>query len=333
MNILEKSEPYLTTHPIELLYKEYLNEIDISTGTKELYQTVLKQYTSFLVEKNITYATTIDVKQYIEMKRNQGYSSKWMYHQIGTIKRFYRYLSENQPRLGLPVVYLEDITVAIPSEHATNKEKKRVLSLEDTRKLLYHLKSSRKYIWQYRDYAMFYLMITTGLRSIEIRRARRKDLVTQKEDIILYIQGKGRSSRDEFVKISPLLYTALQDYLKKRKDKNPYLFISHSHKTNVPYLSRYFFYRTFERILSEASLPTTLLTTHRLRHTAASLNLERGGTLEETKSFLRHTELNTTLIYTENEENKKEDLAVKLEHYLLGEERIHYEEFFITFYF
>ena len=40
------------------------------------------------------------------------------------------------------------------------------------------------------------------------------------------------------------------------------------------------------------------LTAHFLRHTAATLNLLNGGTLEETQHLLRHSSITTTQIYS-----------------------------------
>ena len=39
------------------------------------------------------------------------------------------------------------------------------------------------------------------------------------------------------------------------------------------------------------------LSAHSLRHTAATINLMNGGTLEETQQLLRHSNINTTMIY------------------------------------
>jgi integrase/recombinase XerC len=47
------------------------------------------------------------------------------------------------------------------------------------------------------------------------------------------------------------------------------------------------------------------LTAHSLRHTAATLNLLNGGTLEETRQMMRHTSINTTMIYNHAIERAK----------------------------
>lgn len=314
----------MNTHPLESLIRQYLSEKDITKGTLELYKTVLKQYTLYLKAHEILYAKTIDVINYREWKRDQGYSTRWIYHQISALKGLYRYLSINQKRLDLPVEYAHDITESIKNEQIKNRKPKPILTINQAKHLILFTKNNRKYIWHYRDHAMIYLMITTGLRSIEIRRARKKDLRVINKELILYVQGKGRKSADEFVKISNGVEEAISDYLNKRKDKNPYLFISHSKHSDIPYLSRTFFIRMFKRVLEDCGLEATNITPHCLRHTAATLNLLRGGSLEATRRFMRHTNMSSTLVYAHHIERMKDDSENQIEKYILGEDSFVY---------
>jgi integrase/recombinase XerD len=319
----------MNNHPIELLIIQYLSEKDITRGTWELYNTVLKQYSLYLKEHQILYAKTSNVINYREWKRGQGYSVRWIYHQISAIKGLYQYLRLNQKRLDLPIEYTFDITESIKNEQIKNRISKPILTISQAKHLILCTKKIRKYIWHYRDHAMIYMMITTGLRSIEIRRARKKDLRVVNNQLVLYVQGKGRKSRDEYVKISPGVKEAINDYLNKRKDKNPYLFISHSKHTDIPYLSRTFFIRMFKRVLEDCDLEETKITPHSLRHTAATLNLLRGGSLEETKRFMRHTNMSSTLVYAHHINRLKDDSQNQIEKFILGEESFVYGDYLI----
>jgi len=308
----------MENHPLEDLTKQYLAEKDIKRESWDLYNTILKQYTSYLKTHKITYAKTSDVFRYLKWKRQQGYSSQWIYHQISTIKGLYQYLSMNQRRLNIEEVYAKDITVTIKNEKIKPLSRKEVLTVRQAKHLILHLKNNRQYIWHYRDYPMIYLMLTTGLRSIEIRRAKIKDLRMINNNRILYVWGKGRGSADDFVKLSDGLYQAIIDYLNKRQDKNPYLFISHSKRSSVPYLSRTFFLRMMRRVLKEAGLDHTNITPHSLRHTAATMNLLRGGSLRSTKQLMRHSNLSTTMIYAHELDMIHDDSEKRIEDYILG---------------
>lgn len=309
----------MTTHPLEMLIIKYLAEKDITIGTYELYKIVLNQYVSYLKEHEIAFATTKDIEKYRQILRNQSYSSSWIYNQICALKGLYLYLSENQKRLNLPEPYAYNIMEFFKNEQIIQKVKKPVLTIEQAKHLINYTKDNRKYIWHYRDHAMVYLMLTTGLRSIEIRRAKRKDLKMVGNQLILFIQGKGRDSKDEYVKIPEGLEIALNDYLKRRMDKNPYLFIAYRHRTKKLYLSRTFFNTMFTRILKDCGLENIHMTAHSLRHTAATFNLMRGGSLESTRQFMRHKEMATTLIYAHHLEWMKDDSENQVESYILGD--------------
>jgi integrase/recombinase XerC len=55
--------------------------------------------------------------------------------------------------------------------------------------------------------------------------------------------------------------------------------------------------RTVKQRLQQIGLDSDRLTAHSLRHTAATLNLLNGASIEETQQLLGHSNINTTLIY------------------------------------
>jgi site-specific recombinase XerD len=310
----------MNRHPLEQLILDYLAEKDITKGSYDLYDTILKQYVSYLKEHHIMYANSQDVTNYINMKKSQGYSNKWIYQQISAIKGLYRYLSINQKRLDLPSEYEVNITASIKNVKTQQKTHKTILTTEQAKQLILKTKENRRYIWQYRDYAIIYLMLTTGLRGVEIRRAMRKDLNVLNGRLVLYVQGKGRDSKDAYVKLTGGVEEALNDYLRRRKDKNPYLFITYSHRTKRLDVSRRFFNIMLKRILYDAGMEDVCITPHALRHTAATLNLLRGGSIEETKRLMRHSKLDTTLIYAHHLDTKVDDSAEHIETFILHED-------------
>lgn len=85
----------------------------------------------------------------------------------------------------------------------------------------------------------------------------------------------------------------------------------------------------FKRILKDCGLVDTKITPHSLRHTAATLNLLRGGSLEETKRFMRHTNISSTLIYAHHINRMKDDSQNQIEKFILGEECFVYGDFLI----
>ena len=151
-----------------------------------------------------------------------------------------------------------------------------------------------------RDYAIVLLMVTTGARAVEITRANLEDLRTAGGDPVLYLQGKGHDEKADYVKLAPETETAIRAYLKERGTApgNAPLFACISNRNQGGRMTTRSISRLAKGHMKEAGYDSDRLTAHSLRHTAATLNLLNGGTLEETQQLLRHTSINTTLIYS-----------------------------------
>jgi len=308
----------MQTHPLETLMLNYLDEKDITIGTRALYQTILKQYVNYLKYTQITHPKTKDVLAYLDMIKYKGYSDNWLRHQITVLKGMYQYLSLNYKRLSLDVSYGIDITAPIQNISVTKFLSKPTLTKAEAKHLILYLKHNRQFIWHYRDYAIIFLMLTTGLRSIEIRRSKIKDIKFLHGHKVLFIQGKGRDYADSFVKLPDGVYVAIKDYLNKRLDQSPYLFVSKG-KNAKSMLSRPNIIYIIKRVLKHSGLEHTKITAHSLRHTAATFNRNSGGSMKETKDFLRHSHMSSTRLYTKDAQMKDDDTILKLENFILND--------------
>lgn len=310
----------MKNHHLEELSQRYLFEKNIASATVKSYKIAFKKYITYLKENNIEYAKTSDIIQYRESRRAIGYSTHYIYIHICALKGLYRYLRLNQKQLDLPAEYAYDIMAPIKNERIKSHINKPILTIEQAKLLILHTKNNRKSIWHYRDHAIIYLMITSGLRSIEIVRAKREDYRVVDGQRILYIHSKGKEGYDEFVKIAPGASDAMDEYLTKRKDDNPYLFITTKNVSPNRNLSRTFFKDMFYRVLKDCGLEDTNITPHCLRHTATAMNLLRGGSLEQTRQLMRHVNIQSTLVYAHHIERMKDDSENQIEKFILGEE-------------
>lgn len=150
-------------------------------------------------------------------------------------------------------------------------------------------------------------MITGGLRTIEVIRANIDDLRALGDEMVLYIQGKGKDEKSDFIKITPPAEKAIRKYLKlrgKAEGTDP-LFCSLSHNSTGERMTTRSISRIVKDRLIAAGLDSDRLTAHSLRHTAATLNLLNGGTLDETQQLLRHSKIDTTMIYAHHLDRAK----------------------------
>jgi integrase/recombinase XerD len=224
----------------------------------------------------------------------------------------------NQKRLAIPEVYAHDIMSPIKGEQIKRQMTKPVLTIEEARHLILFTKQQRQFIWHYRNHAIISLMLTSGLSVYQVVHAKRADFVLEAGTYVLYIERKGAKNKDK-IKPSKGTTLAILDYLTKRKDDNPYLFWGHNPKKNQ-HLNRMFFYQMFHRVLNDTGLAYTGITPHCLRHSAALFNLERGGSIEQTKAMLGHVSIKSTLVYQAYLDRLKNDCEQQIESMLIHED-------------
>ena len=154
---------------------------------------------------------------------------------------------------------------------------------------------------------MLALMITGGLRTIEVSRADIQDIRTVGDDSALFVQGKGREEKEEYVKIQPPVEDAIREYLKVRgvADMKDPLFASTSNNSKGSRLTTRSVSGIVKDRLVAAGYDSSRLTAHSLRHTAVTLSLLGGEDLQKVQQFARHSNLATTMIYAHNLDRAK----------------------------
>ena len=153
----------------------------------------------------------------------------------------------------------------------------------------------------YRDYAIITLFLNCGMRLSELVGINLTDI---KNDTLI-VTGKGNKERTIY--LNNACIQAIAKYLKERpvdnvKDKNA-LFLS-SRNQRISNKTIQFLVKKYIQL---AGLDTTRFSTHKLRHTAATLMYREGNTdLRTLQEILGHEHLSTTQIYTHvNDEQQK----------------------------
>ena len=310
----------MKTHPLEALSERYLSKQEFSRATIKSYRNAYKYFIQYLTDHQIEYATTSDIIDYREQRRTKGYSSPYIYIHICALKGLYRYLRIHQTRLGLPEVYAYDITETIQNERIKPRITKPILSIQQAKHMIETTKERRHHLWEYRDHAIVYLMLTCGLRRFDIVQAKRCDYQSIAGKRVLFLPRQGQPETPDQINIPPGAEEALNDYLSRRTDDNPHLFISHKKVSQGGQLSRTFFRHMFARVLQACGLEHSGITPHCLRHTAAVMNVQRGGSIEQTRQLLRHADIQSTMVYVDYLKQMNDDTALQIEQFLLTED-------------
>lgn len=243
--------------------------------------------------------TLEDIHAYISyMARDLKSSPATRARKISSIRIFFKYLSSKAKLIDTnPAQDLE-----------TPKLGKRIpkyLTLDDSKKLLdVTLNTDNRN--NIRDYAIITLFLNCGMRLSELVNINIKDI--NFSDAKMTVIGKGNKERIIFLNKSCL--KALTDYLAIRPhdavkfDSRDALFLS-ERKERISN-------RTVQQIvkneLQKAGLDTNKYSTHKLRHTAATLMYQYGNVdIRALQELLGHESISTTEIYTHVNDERVRD--------------------------
>lgn len=301
-------------HPLEEAKDAYLEDLDLKRKSVKDYELLINRYIHYLKRHNIKYAKRSDVIKYRDSMWDEGLKATTIQKQMVVIKSLYKWLRRYNymNRSYYHESYTEDISEGIKGAKIEKSYRKEALTLEQARHLIETSKVLADSMIGLRNYCMLLLMLTTGLRTIEVARAKKSDLGKIQKQDILYVQGKGKDGADQFVKLSRPVKEAIREYLFIRNDKNKYLFISHHKKPEDKPLSTDAIRYALKDLLELAELSSPKITVHSLRHTCATLSLQTGSTLEQTQQLLRHANIETTLIYAHHLNRIKDDTVLKI---------------------
>lgn len=205
--------------------------------------------------------------------------------------------------------YLTDVTHQLETNPAKNlsipklpTRMPKYLTLEQSIELLSLPESTGNYAE--RDYCILTLLLNCGLRRAELAGLNLNDV---RSDHTLRVIGKGNKER--ILYLNEACQKALEAYLPKRpvdgtKDKRA-LFYGHT-KQRISVQGVHYIVKGYLRQIPGAED----LSTHKLRHTAATLMYQQGGVdVLVLKEILGHKNLGTTQIYTHLSSKQLEQAA------------------------
>lgn len=224
-----------------------------------------------------------------------------------SLRSFFRYLTR-QARLVEhdPTINLE---LSAP-KHALPK----YLNLDESLSLLRTLTTQENHRAHIRDYCILTLFLNCGIRLSELVGLNLSSL--DLKECRMRVLGKG--SKERIIYLNSACLSALREYLFERSQietDDTALFLSNQKKR----ISRRRVQQVVENSLRAAGLQGRGLSTHKLRHTAATLMYQHGHVDVLTlKSILGHESIATTEIYTHLSDTAMREA---MEHSPLAEEK------------
>ncbi len=268
-----------------------------SACTLRTYKATIKRLFEFIHRNGITYPTRDDMRAYRdELKATLKPASVNLY--MTGCRLFFQWLHQE----GFCDT---DITEHLKGSKIESGHKKDYLTASQVKNMLENVDGSD--IASLRDKAMLRLMVTTGLRCVEVVRANVGDIRPLGNATVLYIQGKGRTEKSEFVKLTGKTETVLRAYLAARgtlAEEAPLFASTSNHSSADGRLTTRTVSGIVAKRLTDVNLKTSRLSAHSLRHTCATISLlnseDNPHALQDVSALLRHKSIAVTQIYLHN---------------------------------
>lgn len=273
----------------EGLYLRFVSFIDAKPKSVQTYTRALRQMFKYFAENGIKQPQREDIISYRESLRASGHKPTTVQNYITASRLFFQWTEQER-------IY-PNIAAHVKGAKLDKDHKKDYLTTRQVKTILGGVDRSTPQ--GVRDYALIALMVTGGLRTIEVVRADIGDLRTVGDDTALFLQGKGREEKTEYVKLSAPVEAAIREYLKLRGEVDPSapLFASMSNNSKGGRMTTRSISRIAKESMIEAGYNSERLTAHSLRHSAVTLSLLAGRSLAEVQQFARHANIATTQIY------------------------------------
>lgn len=271
------------------IFERFINYLDASPKTVETYKKALRQFFNYIGVHGIRQPQREDVLAFRDDLKASGLKPTTVQNYITATRIFFKWTEQE----GL----YPNIAEHVKGAKLDKNHKKDYLTSRQAKEVLAGVQTDSEE--GLRNYAILSLMVTGGLRTIEVSRADVGDLRTVGENTVLFVQGKGREEKTEYIKISAPVEKAIRTYLKARDlttEEQP-LFTSTSNNSRGKRITTRTVSAIVKNALKNAGYDSARLTAHSLRHTAITLALLAGREITEVQQFARHANLNTTMIY------------------------------------
>lgn len=270
----------------------------LDVGSKETIKTYYNGITNFITyiyENEIEYPNREDVlmwKAELKEKTSASTVNTWL---VG-VKRFFKFLS-------LYNMY-PNICEDIKGYKISQTPKKNILTEEQIKNIYEDLKNDYTETG-IRNKALFSLLITTGLRGVEVANAKIENIKEVNGKNCLFIRCKGHSENDEYVKLADNVMQDIREYIGDRTEG--YIFISNSNHNKGQGMSTKSIRYIIKGIFRECGINDDTISLHSTRRTFACESYNLGKSIYDIQQVLHHTSILTTQRYLKQADRNNND--------------------------
>lgn len=227
------------------------------------------------IKKDVKHIVTDDIRCYLTEYQANKKSSKTTIDNIRRIlSSFFSWLEDEDYILKSPVRRIHKVKTGTNIKETYSDEALEIM---------------RDNCVELRDLAIIDMLASTGMRVGEMVLLNREDVDFNERECVVF--GKGNKERIVYFDARTKIH--LQNYLSKRKDNNPALFVS----LKAPY-DRLKIGGVEVRLRNFGKqLGLNKVHPHKFRRTLATMAIDKGMPIEQLQKLLGHSKIDTTLQY------------------------------------
>ena len=284
-------------------YGQWLDILGYAEGTVYYLPSHLQEFFYYAEQRNIeslagiTPQTIKDYYRELKERANQrtsgALSKSYLNKHQQALKKFSQYLKEHNAQSSL--------NVHLKSEASPTEEKLNILTQSEVKELFKATECSHsEQRFRLRDKALLTVLYSCGLRRTEAVSLDISDIFFDRERIFV---RKGKNYKERFIPINRKNAEILEDYIFEGRpefynaNQSEALFIS-ARGTRMQGMSFANRLKAIVAATSNKTIAEKAITLHILRHSIATHLLQREVPLESIKTFLGHSSLESTQIYT-----------------------------------
>lgn len=227
------------------------------------------------VGKSVKYIQTEDIRSYLTDYQTRKQSSKVTIDNIRRIlSSFFSWLEDEDYILKSPVRRIHKVKTGTSIKETYTDEA---------------LELMRDNCTELRDLAIIDMLASTGMRVGEMVLLNREDIDFNERECVVF----GKGSKERVVYFDARTKIHLQNYLNRREDDNPALFVSlQKPHTRLQISGIEVRLREHGKRLGIAKVHP-----HKFRRTLATMAIDKGMPIEQLQQLLGHKRIDTTLQY------------------------------------
>ncbi|WP_238404450.1 tyrosine-type recombinase/integrase [Paenibacillus paridis] len=269
------------------LFSIWMKNKGMTKSTHQAYLSDVGYFLQSVYPTEMKLIAKMDIMRYMALCRENGAGDEARNRKLSSLRSFFKALIEMEHLTANPA--------ALIAKSKQEKNRIPVYLEEDELEELFHAIKGKYYI---RNAAIVLLMAYAGLRVGEVHRMNVQDF---RQDGSIHILGKGRKWR-----VIPLpealqsfLNEALEDRKSSRQGKDQPFFVSQ--------FGRRLSIRMIQTVADDTikqlkdvlpSLADKQLSSHKLRHSFATMQIRSGTDIRTLQELLGHASIETTQIYT-----------------------------------